>query len=194
LGRVSQTQLNSDPNCTNGGGDKVDTTYDADGRVYSVSNPYCVAGESTSGLTTYSYDGLNRTRTVTHPDGSVVTTTYGGRATQVQDEGNGSYNVTRISQVDGLGRITGVCEVAAAPFVGPNGNSSSSLIGQNGTPSSCGLDMSGNGFPTSYAYDTLSNLTQVIQGTMPARNVQLRLTFSPDQRQQSRIWHHHVLI
>lgn len=159
LGRVSETQLNSDPDCSNGGGDKVDRTYDADGRVYSVSNPYCVAGESTSGLTTYSYDGLNRVRSETHPDGTVVTTSYTGRATQVQDEGNGSYNVTRISQVDGLGRLTSVCEL-----------SSQSLSGQSGTPASCNLDITPDmGFLTTYGYDTLGNLTQVSQGTMAPR-------------------------
>src|SRR5205807_3591945 len=150
LGRVSQTQLTSDPDCPSG--DKTDTTYDALGHVFSVSNPYCTTSDSTYGLTTYAYDVLGRTTQVTHPDNSTILMTYIGRATQVQDEGNGTRRVTRVSQVDGLGRLASVCEVTSA-----------TQLGSGGTPAACGQDISATGFLTTYGYDTLDNLTSVSQ-------------------------------
>jgi YD repeat-containing protein len=167
LGRTSQTQLNSDPDCSTA--DKTDTTYDGLGRVYTVSNPYCSTTDPTYGLTTYVYDALGRATQVTHPDNSTILTTYTGRATQVQDEGNGTQRVTRISQVDGLGRLASLCEVASGPFVGSGGTSSSSLIGSTGTPAACGQDIAGTGFLTSYQYDILDNLLQVNQSGIAAR-------------------------
>ena len=56
LGRLTQTQLTSDPEGT----DYVDTTYDALGRVYSVSNPHRSAASSTDGTTYHYYDALGR--------------------------------------------------------------------------------------------------------------------------------------
>ena len=73
---------------------------------------------------TYTYDALGRVSTVTHGDGSGVTYTYTGRATKVTDE-NG---VTRITQVDGLGRIVSVCEVSGSTL-------------QGDSPGSCGQDI-----------------------------------------------------
>lgn len=64
LGRTVQTQLNSDPYGT----DYVDTTYDANGRVYTVSNPHRTTSSTTDGTTYYLYDALNRPLTVTNPD------------------------------------------------------------------------------------------------------------------------------
>jgi RHS repeat-associated protein len=167
LGRVSQTQLNSDPDCSSG--DKTDTTYDSLGRVFTASNPYCTTSDPTYGLTTYTYDALGRTTQVTHPDNTTVLTTYTGRAIQVQDEGNGTQRVTRISQTDALGRLLSLCEVASGPFVGAGGSSSSSLIGSSGTPAACGQDIAGTGFLTTYQYDTLSNLLQVNQAGIAPR-------------------------
>jgi RHS repeat-associated protein len=120
-------------------------------------------------LTTYAYDALGRTTQVTHPDNSTVLTTYTGRATEVQDEGNGTQRVTRISQSDGLGRLLSLCEVAPGPFVGANGASTSSLIGSSGAPVACGQDIAGTGFLTTYQYDTLSNLLQVNQSGNASR-------------------------
>ena len=103
LGRAKQSQLTSDPDCPTG--DKTDTTYDVLGRVFSVSNPYCTTSDPTYGLTASTYDALGRVTQVTHPDNSTLLTTYTGRAMQVQDEGNGTQRVTRISQTEGLGRL-----------------------------------------------------------------------------------------
>jgi RHS repeat-associated protein len=73
----------------------------------------------------------------THADSSTVTYAYNGRATKVTDE-NG---VSRIVQVDGLGRTTAVCEISGSTLLGV-------------APVNCGLDISGTGFLTQYAYNT----------------------------------------
>ncbi len=159
--RTTRSQLNSDPSCS-GGTVNVDTTYDADGRKWTVSNPYCSTntGAPTSGTTTYSYDGLSRVIQVTHPDGTSATNTYTGRAVLSADEGNGTRDVQRISQSDALGRLIYVCEVTGQTQQGSSNNS----------PSSCGLDASGTGFLTTYGYDasnsngSLDSLTSVTQG------------------------------
>ncbi len=158
LGHVVETLLTSDPDCASG--DRTDTTYDGQGHTHTVSNPYCTTSDPTYGITTYAYDALGRTTQVTHPDNSTILTTYTGRATQVQDEGNGNgtQRVTRISQSDALGRLNSICEV-----------SSSSLIGQSGTPVACGQDIAGTGFLTTYQYDVLDNLLQVNQSGIASR-------------------------
>ena len=156
IGHVVETLLTSDPDC--GSGDRTDTTYDGMGHVHTVSNPYCTTGDPTYGLTTYAYDALGRARQITHPDNSSILTTYAGPAIQVQDEGNGTQPVTRISQTDGLGRLVSVCEV-----------SGTTLIGSSGTPAPCGLAIGGTGFLTTYQRDALDNLLQVNQPGVTAR-------------------------
>lgn len=168
LGRVSQTQLNSDPDCASGA--KTDTTYDGLSRMYTVSNPYCTTSDSTYGKTTYTYDALGRTCVVAPPTGTPqsncpsgaiagdVVTVYGGRATEVFDEGNGTQSVARISQTDGLDRVVSVCEVTGT-----------SLIGSGGTPGACGQDIAATGFLTTYQYDALDNLLQVNQSGVGTR-------------------------
>jgi YD repeat-containing protein len=96
--------------------DQVDTCYDGNGRVSFKAYTYQGNGFSTSRVCSgagdsFAYDALGRTASVTHSDGTSVLTSYTGRATSVQDEGNGTQRVQRISQVDGLGRLTSVCEV-----------------------------------------------------------------------------------
>jgi RHS repeat-associated protein len=95
------------------------------------------------------YDPLGRVTQVSHGDGSSISYSYNGRATKVTDE-NG---VSRISQVDGLGRITAVCEI-----------SSNTLEGVS--PSPCGLDIDGTGFLTTYSYSLTGHSTTVNQGGM----------------------------
>jgi RHS repeat-associated protein len=140
LGRLTQTQLTSDPEGT----DYVDTTYDARGRVYSVSNPHRSAASSTDGTTYQYYDALGRGCVVVPPDSTNlrgtscptaapagdVFTSYSGNCSTVTDEAG----KTRKSCVDGLGRITGVWE-----------------------------DPAGLNYHTSYAYDANDNLTSVVQ-------------------------------
>ncbi len=150
LGRVSESQLNSAPACVS----KVDTTYDALGRKASVSNPYCSTADPTYGITQYSYDALDRTTVITDPDSKTIQFNYAGSATQTLDEGNGGTQpVSRISQVDGLGRTVSVCEV-----------SGTTQLGSGKTPVACGQAIAGTGFLTTYSYDVLNDMLSVSQG------------------------------
>jgi len=146
--------------------DQSETCYDGNERVMDAVYPYQSSANtgvpnwnctSLNPGDTFVYDALGRETTDTHSDDSVITTTYTGRATDVKDEGNGSASLEHISQMDGLGRLAGVCEVA---------NST-----QNGVaPAACGLDYGATGFLTTYGYDasgssgSLGNLTGVTQG------------------------------
>jgi RHS repeat-associated protein len=141
LGRLVQTQLNSDPS----GIVYVDTTYDADGRKYTVSNPYRTKTDPTYGITSTVYDALGRPCVVIPPDGTSVAntscpatqpsndvfTTYSGNTTTVTDQQGKS----RKSQTDGLGRLTNVWE-----------------------------DPAGVDYLTVYSYDSLGDLLTVVQG------------------------------
>ncbi len=139
-GRTTQTQLDSDPSGT----DYTDTTYDALGRVASLSNPHRSSSSPTDGITCYGtvsggvcqkngYDALGRITTITDQDGSVITSSYSGNCTTVTDEAG----KTRKSCVDGVGRLTGLWE---DPGSSPHLN-----------------------YETDYAYDVLGNLMQVTQ-------------------------------
>jgi RHS repeat-associated protein len=116
LGRVSQSQLTSDPQGTV----SVVTTYDAIGRKSTVSNPYRSTSDPTYGITTTLFDVLNRTIKLIPPDGSStannVSTSYAGRCATVTDQGG----KIRKSCSDGLGHLTQVFEP----------NSSNSLVNE----------------------------------------------------------------
>ena len=100
LGRVDETQLNTDP----GGTVYVDTQYDADGRVLKASNPY--RSGDTEYWTTQLYGGLGRSAGVQDQDGSSTSITYSGNTTLSTDEAGNQ----RKSQTDALGRLTSVWE------------------------------------------------------------------------------------
>src|SRR5579863_30326 len=142
--------------------DRTDTCYDGNSGVlfssypYQVSSGYTLPNCSGSGDTT-TYDALGRATQVSHSDGSTVSTIYTGAATQVQDEGNGTHHVTRVSQVDGLGRLSSACEVTNA------------VQQPNVSPPGCSQDITSTGFLTSYLYDPLGNLLSVTQGTLNSR-------------------------
>jgi YD repeat-containing protein len=142
LGRVSQTQLTSDPQ----GIVYTDTTYDGVGHVATVSNPYRGGTDATSspGLITYGYDGLGRKIQETYPDGSILTTAYCGSSTLVTDA-TGKW---RRSGVNGLGQLVEVDEP----------NSTTATVASTGCPS-----QSDPVWVTSYTNDVLGNLTQVVQ-------------------------------
>ena len=139
LGAVIETQLTSDPQGT------ITTlkVLDGMGRDYKVYNPYRSTSDPTYGYTTYVYDALGRTTSVTKQDSSVVTTQYCGQETLVTDEASH----WRRSKTDGLGRLIEVDEP----------NSTTATV--NVCP--------GTGEPiwvTTYTNDTLNNLTAVVQG------------------------------
>jgi RHS repeat-associated protein len=102
MGRLSETELTSDPS----GPDYTVITYDADGNKGSQTNPYRKTSDTTYGITSYLYDGLNRPKLVTKPDGSTITTVYTGNCTTVTDEATHA----RKGCVDGAGRLTAVLE------------------------------------------------------------------------------------
>ena len=138
-GRAGRTELLND----SGSWYQQDACYDGNGNVYFRSYPYTGSGWTATKVCsgageTYSYDVLGRLTQVMHGDGTNTKIQYTpyGRATKKVDE-NG---VTRISQVDGLGRIRTVCEVTSATMAG------------NQAPSACGTDISATGFVTTYAY------------------------------------------
>lgn len=114
--------------------------YDGNGNLQYSAYRFLAANQSNcSGPgDSYTYDALGRVKTITHADSSTITYSYNGRATQVTDE-NG---VSRVTQVDGLGRPTTVCEVTSAALY-------------NVSPVSCGVDIpSLMGFVTTYTYTT----------------------------------------
>ena len=156
MGRDIETENTSDP----AGTDYVLTTYDGEGRVLTRTNSYRSTSDPTYGIRSYTYDPLGRVTSLTDPDGAIVNTTYNGRATEVQDEGNGSFRVTRISQINGLGELAAVCEVTGQSVT-------PTLMGNDKTPVDCGLDIDNSnleGFLTTYQYDTSGNLLSVQQG------------------------------
>ena len=133
------------------GVDYTVTAYDADGRVASVTNRYRSTSDTTYGITSYAYDGLNRTTKVTKPDGSTINTAYCGNTTLVTDEA-GRW---RRSTTDGVGRLIEVDEP----------NSRTAQVNSNGCP--------GTGDPiwvTTHTYDALDDLASVTQGSSRSRS------------------------
>jgi RHS repeat-associated protein len=134
-----------------------DTCYDANGNVSFVSYQYQGAGLSASKVCSnssgtgdsYTYDVLGRVRYITRANGELITYFYNGRSTQSTDENS----VVHISQIDGLGRTTIVCEI-----------SSNGTMPSSGSPASCGTDITGTGFTTTYSYALATGTTIVTQG------------------------------
>jgi hypothetical protein len=132
---------------------QTDYCYDATGRLQFKSVQYQGNGWSTpmqcSGSgTSYVYDALGRVTSSATPDGT-NSTQYSGRAVETTSIAG----VRRITQYDVLGRISAVCEISA--------NGSMPL---SGAPVACGMDLSGTGFVTTYAYNLAAHTTTITQG------------------------------
>ena len=162
LGRLSQEQINSDPDGT----DYRNHVYDALGRVYSVSNPFRTTSDPTYGITSYQYDALDRTVQVAKQDGGLVKYSYSGNCSTVTDEaGNNLQNCN-----DGIDRLTSTIENPGG--LGYVTNYTYDAIGnltcgeQHGNVSSTGCSASPSNDATSvwrvrrYNYDSLSRLVQ----------------------------------
>ena len=147
LGRLTQTQLTSDPD----GAVYTNTKYDSLGRVASVSNPYRFPSDGTSGVTRYTYDALSRKAVVSEPDGNTKQACFNGIRTNGQsncrasllgsvsaweDDADENQNDWQRTQ-NALGQMTHVFE--------PSGASNSPSM------------------ETDYFYDVLNNLLAVDQ-------------------------------
>lgn len=148
LGQVAQTtSTDSQGNITS------ETTYDSFGRKFTQTNPHRSAGSSSDGTTQYEYDPLGRISDVIHPSNQTEHTDYIGPASETTDEGNGSIPLKKVLQVDGLGRLTSVCEVSAT-----------TQQGTDNTPAGCGQAIPETGFLTKYTYNARGDLSNVTQG------------------------------
>lgn len=92
LSRVVQTQT-LDPD----GEVYVDTSYDAMGRIYSVSTPYRNTSEKTYGVTYYYYDALGRKVELVYPDGKKEWWCYDGVKDPNHSQPNCKSNSTKLT-------------------------------------------------------------------------------------------------
>jgi RHS repeat-associated protein len=162
LGRVIQTATAVPTTQCGDGFIQVQTTYDSMSRVYSTSNPFCSTSDPTYGLTYFAYDGLGRKIQTTLPDGAVSTIAYIGNTTETTDPPNGTTSVQHIQQVDGLGRLTNVCEVGLSSQTGVTASACGTYISGFGTPTTY-TNFQANGSLTTYTYDPLGNMLSVNQ-------------------------------
>ena len=88
----------------------VKTTYDGDGRVSSVSNPYRTPLDATYGVVAMTYDALNRKILVTEPGPSTLQTQYTGPTVDTWDEASTHMQHTS----DASGRLVKVMELGNA--------------------------------------------------------------------------------
>jgi YD repeat-containing protein len=143
LGRLSNT-ITADSL----GNDEIDRTYDGDGRLFTITNPYRNTSDLSYGVTTYTYDALGRMLSLKDPDSTSNSTykqtwSYSGLTVLFTDESGNQWQRTS----DALGRLTKVQE--------PNGTSPAASL------------------TTNYGYDLLDDLISVNQagdGSSPARN------------------------
>jgi RHS repeat-associated protein len=143
LGRKKRQQMNSDPQ----GVVYTDTTYDTLGRVYTVSNPYRSTSDPTYGLTTYGYDALSRTKSVTLPDGSIAGNSYSNNTITATDPAGKK----RQGTTDSLGRSTQMTE-------DPGGLGYVTSYSYDALSNLTGVTQNGSRQRT-YVYDALSRLT-----------------------------------
>src|SRR5262249_35294468 len=109
VGRTTQTR-SVDP----AGDDFVDTTYDAAGRVSTVSNPHRSTSSPTDGIITSTYDGLGRATRIVKQDNSTSTIQY-DQTSAISANGNCTFatdeaGAPRKTCSDGLGRLIEVDE------------------------------------------------------------------------------------
>ncbi len=157
LGRLVTTQRRQSPTSNNY--DTVENTYDALGRVSTVTMPYQGAAyqlTSTAPVTKTTYDALNRPLVIT--DGGQGTVSYSYTNNDVlQAIGPAPTNEnTKRKQMeyDALGRLTSVCEITLGTTAYPAGT--------------CGQTNQQTGYWTKYTYDALGNLKQVTQNAQSA--------------------------
>jgi RHS repeat-associated protein len=167
-----RTQLTSDPDGT----DTVDTRYDGEGRVYTVSNPY---RSSSDGTVKHYYDALGRPVEVQEQDGSVQQWCYDGVAstpavvycssTQLGSSNSGSWvdftdeNANHWERVsDFFGNLTKVMEPSSVSQTPSMETDYSYDVLQNLTGVTQRGDGSSGAVTRSFSYDGLSRLAQAL--------------------------------
>ncbi len=159
LGRKKQSQL-ADPQ----GMDFVDTTYDALGRVATVTNPHRSTASTSDGTTTYAYDALSRPTSVTLQDGSKSLISYSNNTVTATDPAGKA----RKSVYDSLSRTPQVFEDPAG--LNYETDYTYDALGNLLTVQQKGGSTSSANWRTrTFAYDGLSRLTS--ESTQEAGNI-----------------------
>ena len=129
----------------------VDTTFDVAGHLATVSNPYFTTADPTYGITTSSYDGLDRVTQTTRQDGSISSVAYNviagahdavpganfaGNCTDTTDEAGKQGRACS----DALGRLVLVVE----PNQGATTTTATGSIAINGAEQTSGAASSGS--------------------------------------------------
>jgi RHS repeat-associated protein len=96
-GRVTQSEQS---------GVATTTTYDAQGRVYSVTNPQLTSRSSTDGATVYGYDELGRVNSVKLPNGYSTTLSYSQNTVTATDP----LGHSRMASKDAFGDLMSLTE------------------------------------------------------------------------------------
>jgi hypothetical protein len=168
MGRTALTQRHQAPGSPNWDTTQYVYSFDATGFKTSVSMP-CVAGVGGgcgTPLTTQTRDALGRPLVTTDGGGGTVTNTYSGRdvRTTIGPVTTGELVKQVQKEYDGLGRLKSVCQLSSAFGSG-----------------SCGQDLGGTGFVTTYSYDPLGHVLQVVKNAQSSTTTQTRL-FTYDRR------------
>lgn len=161
LGRAKLSQMQQGPG--SGSYSSTQVQYDSAGLAFRTTVPYNggLSQEAASGTayeSTTTFDALGRATLVVGGGGSVNSLDYQHNDVlrTVGPAPSGENSKQKQFEYDGLGRLTSVCEVTALPGSG-----------------TCGQTVARTGYWTRYTYDTLGNITNVVQnaqsGTQQAR-------------------------
>lgn len=162
FGRATQKQLTSDPDGTI----YIDTAYDGDGHVTSVSNPHRTVPttppsppDPTDGTTFFAYDALGRVTKQTQQDGNVILITYSDNCATTVDEASKHHKTC----TDGLGRTNNTFEPDTGISLGWETDTAYDALGNIVQITQKGGSTSGSDWRVrSFSYDGLSRMTQAI--------------------------------
>jgi RHS repeat-associated protein len=114
------------------GDDCIDTVYDPNGRVQSVSNPHRSVASPSDGITSFSYDGLDRQISVQEPDQNVVSNVYDVQTSPIMGQAVIATDETgrqRRAVIDGFGRLVEADEPGGVPSGGVQATASVAISG-----------------------------------------------------------------
>ena len=122
---VKSLLVNPPPSCS--ASTEVDSTYDAVGRLWTQTHPYCGSGDPNNVVETFFYDALDRQTSVVHPDNEGTQVAFGanvgtlaGLTSQQGSPSTYGYGYPQVTQdesgnlrqqwLDGFGRVIEVDE------------------------------------------------------------------------------------